>query len=258
MEAKGLVRKAPHYNSVFNVLDREDVTPILKALVAESAAPCRELEQDFAVDSTGIGTVTYRRWYDEKYGRERSTAKWLKAHAMVGVVTNIITSVEVTAGNVNDNPQLPALVDETARRFALREVSADMGYSSVKTLEHIESKGAKALVPFKSNAKAMSVTHAAKANPSETWSRLYHYFALNRRAFLTAYNKRSNVESTFSAMKRLVGGTVRSKSDRAQMNEALCMCLVYNLTVVVHAIYESGVSVDFWAGSEVAQDVGQK
>ncbi len=47
------------------------------------------VESKFAADSTGFGTVTYRRWYDAKYGREMKQAGWVKAHAMIGTTTNI-------------------------------------------------------------------------------------------------------------------------------------------------------------------------
>lgn len=50
-EAKGLVDHAPHYNSVFNYLDKPALTPLLKTLVEESAAPLRAVEKDFAVDA---------------------------------------------------------------------------------------------------------------------------------------------------------------------------------------------------------------
>ena len=45
----------PHYNSIFNVLDRESLTPILQELITRSALPLNALETDFAVDSTGFG-----------------------------------------------------------------------------------------------------------------------------------------------------------------------------------------------------------
>ncbi len=47
---------------------------------------------------------------------------------MVGVKTNIVTSVEVTDGYANDMPRLPALVGTTGSRFQIAEVSADKGY----------------------------------------------------------------------------------------------------------------------------------
>ncbi len=47
-----------------------------------------------------------------------------------------------------------------------------------------------------------------------------------------------NGESVFSAVKRMFGDSVRSKNEVAQKNEALGKLLAYNITLLVHAIYE--------------------
>ena len=49
----------------------------------------------------------------EKYGRDRRKQHWLKAHAMVGNETNIITAIVVTDGTHNDSPEMPGLIDRT-------------------------------------------------------------------------------------------------------------------------------------------------
>jgi transposase len=63
--------------------------------------------------------------------------------------------------------------------------------------------------------------------------------------FLAHYHKRSNVESTFSAIKRKFGGAVRSKNWTAQVNEILCKALCHNLSCLVHAMHELGLEVPF-------------
>ena len=65
--------------------------------------------------------------------------------------------------------------------------------------------------------------------------------------FLAHYHQRSNSETAFSAIKRLLGGSVRSKCFDAQVNEVLCKVLCYNLTVLVHAMYELGIDPTFGA-----------
>jgi D12 class N6 adenine-specific DNA methyltransferase/DDE family transposase len=62
------------------------------------------------------------------------------------------------------------------------------------------------------------------------------------------YHQRSNVESTFSAVKRKFGGSVRSKLPAAQLDEVLLKCLCHNLSVLVHSIHELGVEPKFWMG----------
>jgi transposase len=235
-EAAGHMRRAPHFNSVYHYLDKPQMTPLLTTLVEESAAPLACVEDKFAVDSTGFGTCTYRRWYDHKYGREMKEHGWVKAHAMVGTNTNVITAIRVTDSNANDSPELPPLVDATARRFALAEVSADKAYLSHANLDAIERVGAVPYVPFKSNSKG---------DGPAAWRRMFGLFMYKQADFLSHYHARSNVESTFSAMKRKFGGSVRSKNPTAQVNEVLCKALCFNLSMLVHAMHELGVAPTF-------------
>ena len=42
----------------------------------------------------------------------RKAAKWVKAHIICGVQTNVVVSAEVKMGNSADSPQLPGLVND--------------------------------------------------------------------------------------------------------------------------------------------------
>jgi transposase len=233
----GLIDALPHYNSIFNVLDRESLTPILQQLIARAALPLKALETDFAVDSTGLGTQNFYRHFSAKYGREVEHRSYIKIHAMVGTKTNVIAAVAVTDSSVGDAPMLAPLVTEAAERFNVERVSADKAYASVFNFDLMESLGVKPFVPFKTNATGTS--------KSATWNRLFHFFHLNKDEFLPAYHRRSNVESTFSAMKRKFGDIIRSKSPVAQRNEALLKVLCHNIVCVIHEVHESGASAMF-------------
>jgi transposase len=235
----GHISRAPSYNAIFTYFDNPAMTPILIRLIEESAKPLASVETNFAVDSTGFGTATYRRWYDAKYGREMSESVWLKAHAMVGTVTNVVTSISVTDSNGADSPELPPLVASTAKRFRLEEVSADKAYLGHANLACIEAAGAVPYVPFKSNSKD-------KGSPA--WRRMWAHFLMRQEDFLAHYHQRSNVESTFSSIKRKFGGAVRSKRFTAQVNEVLCKVLLHNLACIVHAMHELGIEPAFAAG----------
>jgi transposase len=238
----GHISRAPSYNAIFTYFDNPAMTPILVRLIEESAKPLASIETSFAVDSTGFGTAVYRRWYDAKYGREMSESVWLKAHAMVGTTTNIVTSISVTDSNGADSPELPALVVSTAQRFRMAEVSADKAYLGHDNLAAIEAVGAVPFVPFKSNSRSVG---------SPAWRRMWAHFLMRQEDFLAHYHKRSNVESTFSAIKRKFGGAVRSKRFTAQVNEVLCKVLLHNLACLVHAMHELGIQPSFAAPSEV-------
>jgi transposase len=237
-EAKGHIARAPHYNSVFHYLEDPKLTPILKALVEESASPLKAVESDFAVDGSGFSTCVFERWYDERYGKMRSDHQWVKVHLMIGVKTNIVTSVEVTDPSKHDSPYLPVLLEATTKRFQVVEVSADKGYSSKKNVEAVVNAGATPYIPFISNRTGQG---------PELWKKLWAFYEFNRSEFLASYHKRSNIESTFSMIKAKFGASVRSKTPVAQMNEVLCKVLCHNLCVLVQSIYELGIAPTFWS-----------
>ena len=100
----GMISVTPHYNSIFNVLDRESLTPVLQELITRSPLPLKALETEFAVDSTGFGTQCFYRHFSAKCGRELSRRNYLKVHAIVGTATNVVTAVVVTDEHTGDSP----------------------------------------------------------------------------------------------------------------------------------------------------------
>lgn len=239
---KGLIDDMPEYNTIFEYMGKSDLTPMLKDLIRVSALPLTHVESNFAIDGTGFGSKVYRRWYDAKYGREMKEATWVKLHAICGTYTNIITAAEVTDATLHDSPLLPQLVRETARGFTLAEVSADKGYIGRENLQAIGDVGATPYVAFKSNSKS---------GRHDVWNKAFHMFAYHREEWLAHYHRRSNVESTFSMMKRKFGGSVRAKQPVSMANEVLLKCLCHNLSCLVHAIHELGVEPTFWNAAPV-------
>lgn len=239
---KGYIQRACHFNSVFNYLELESLTSVLKQMIEHSALPLKAIERDFAVDSSGFTTSQYHRWFDEKYGRERTAAIWLKAHLMTGVKTHIVTSVEITGKDANDSPMLPGLVEKTAENFTLAEVSADKGYSGFDNHEAIAKTGATPYIAFKSNATGEC---------GGMFEKMYGFYKYNRDAFLAHYHKRSNVETVFSMIKAKFSTRLRSKGDTAQVNEALCKVLCHNICVLIQSMFELNIVPTFCGEIEV-------
>jgi len=228
---------APHYNAVSKFLLRDEVTAILKNLVTESAKPLAEMEKDFAIDSSGFRTRSFGAYCREKHGTKREH-RWLKAHICSGVYTNIVTDITITEANGADSPQFEGLVRRTADGFEIREVSADKAYSSRANHDIVGEVGGFAYIPFRSNA-------TGKSRGSKLWQKAFHYFQLNRDDFERHYHKRSNVETTFGAIKQKFGECLKSKKPRAQVNELLCKIIAYNITVLIHEMFEHDISPDF-------------
>ena len=148
---KGLLSKKLNPVMACYFLEKELLTPVLKDLIVRSSLPLRSVETTFAPDSTGFSTSRFVRWFDEKYGAQRSGRDWVKVHAITGTKTHVVTSVEILEREAGDSPQFGPLVKKTAENFTVKEVVADKAYLSRENLELVASLGAKAYVPFKSN-----------------------------------------------------------------------------------------------------------
>ena len=211
-------------------------TPILKSLIGYSARPLRAVERDFAIDSSGFGSSRYERWYDQKYGITRNRAVWVKAHIACGVKTNVVTAVRVLEQHSGDCPQFVPLVKETRQGFEIDEVSADKAYVSVEAFETVAECGGQAFIAFKSNNNGLAGGLFEKA---------FGYFTFKQEEYMAHYHKRSNVESTFSAIKRKFGDSVMSKTDAAMVNEVLCKIICHNICCMIKETHELGLETAF-------------
>ena len=237
---KGLLEREPSFASVCRYMEKPEMKPILQSLIEQSALPLKDVETDFAADSSGFATSTYHRWFDHKWNREIKEAKWVKAHIFTGVKTNIVTIADVTETIGHDSPYFAPFIKKTAQNFKVKEVSGDKAYLSKDNLWKVHDVGAVPFVPFKVNSVAYTPNH--RKDP--LWMKMFNYFHENREDFLAHYHKRSNVETTFSMIKAKFGASVFSKIPAGQVNETLVKILVHNIVVLVHETYALGITVN--------------
>jgi len=136
-------------------------------------------------------------------------------------------------------------MNTTARTFTVKELSADKGYLSIENYEEAEKIGTTLYAMFKANTTGAGGGAFEKA---------YHTFCLDKDAWMNHYHRRSNVESVFSAVKRVLGDSVRAKSELAMRNEVLAKFVCHNIRCVVSAIYERGIDPTFLGLSRKADD----
>ena len=247
--ARGYVSSLPCYNSIINYFESEVCTAYLQMLIEESALPLASIEEDFAVDSSGLSTGVFQRWSDAKWGKVRTEfgekipnevnrRDWIKIHITTGVKTNVVTAVEVTDAHAGDSPQFKPLVDATAQNFAMRQVSADGAYLSGDNLKAVVDNHAMPYIPFKANSTGK--------HGSDLFKRMFHFYSYNSEQFTQNYHKRSNVESTFHMIKSKFGDKLRSKTRTAQINEALCKVLCHNICCLIQSMFELNLRPKFW------------
>ena len=240
----GFIDSEIPFNTLLDHLNRRDLKEVMIELVEISAMPLKLIESDFAIDATCFGTSRYTTYFDVRWNKnkDRKGRVWRKCHAVCGTKTNIITSVDITEGNVHDNTKFTSLAKGTARNFEIRDFLADKGYLDGKNFALIKDLGGQAFIPFKSNTTASS--HSPSKN-RQYFKQAYNFFKNHKEEYLKHYHKRSNIESAFSMIKRKFGNNVKCKKEISQDNEILAKILAHNVCVLVQEIFLNKIYINF-------------
>jgi hypothetical protein len=210
---------------------------ILTRLIEESAAPFAQIENRsgrFAVGWTPFVFMTHDLEAALMYG-QHARPPWEKLHVMIGVETGIVTAANVSPKGA---VVLPDLLATTARRFAVKDVSAGRAYLSTINVEAIAKLGAIPWIPFKQSSVGLST----KSLP---WREMWGRFFFEPEDFLRRGRiAKSKFQATIRSIK-VLGSCRRSKSPVARANEVLAFVLLHNLTRTLHAIEKFGLEVDF-------------
>ncbi len=229
----GYINEVPCFSTLMNYFNNKDFQQILEKIIELSALPFKEVESDFASDATGFSSSQFGRWFNHKWGEETEKRVYRKLHAMIGVRSNIITHAIVTKQEgryTGDTSQFKELVKKTAINFTIKEISADMAYSSRENLEIVSELDGIPFIPFKSNTKS-------KGLGSSAWKNMHYYFKQKPQEFYEHYHKRSNVETTFAMIKQKFSGQLMTKNWQANTNEILGKCICHNIYCLIKAYY---------------------
>jgi transposase len=241
LKEKGFIEKIPDYTTLSKYLKKEELTQILEALIKISSRPIQNVES-LALDSSGFSTSQFSRWFDFKWGEEKTCKTWIKAHISTDTVTNIILSTTITKGNYADSPQLKPLLANIEHKN-IKEVSADKAYSSRENLQLIVNLGATPYIPFKSNV-------TGKQSGSSIWKKTFNYFKNNPQEFYSHYHKRSNVETCFHMIKQKFGKELTTKSFDSQKNELLLKILCHNICCLIQEYFTRNIELHYSTETE--------
>lgn len=250
----GYIEAVPHYNTVIEYFSDPELTPMLHELIRCTSLPLSHVETGLAADSSGFSTSGFLRWHAEKHGKkedkpktkqekkaeaERKMREWLKLHMLVGEKTQIVVSATVEGWASSDYRQFIPLLARVPSQFRMREIYADGAYLGRTNMDAAELMGATPYIPYDSRV--------VPPDPSDDsiWARMYWMFHHREGEWKAIYHRRSKVETAFSSIKRLFGGSIRSKNHVAQVNEVLCKVVCHNLVVLIHEMHELGVYPEF-------------
>lgn len=245
----GLISRGMHYNTIPNVVANDSLTPILRSLIERSALPLVPIEEIFAVDSSGLKATRLIHGINKKTGEATTDHDWVKCHIMCGVQTQIVTAIEIGDPNAYDGDFLPPLLETTQRHFRVTEVLADKGYSSKRNFEIVGAAGA---VPF------IAFQDRTTGKGGGMWSKMHAHFTLHRDDYFAHYHQRSNAEAVFSMLKRKFGKYLRSRTDTAMKNEALCKFLCHNIVVLIHEMHELGIDPAFVSRGSASPPIARR
>ena len=234
------INREYHFNTMSDHMNHRHLKAILIELIEVSCLPLRQVEQYFAADATGFSCARFGRWFDVRTQKDSKKRIWRKCHAVCGVLTNVVTSVEITQGNVHDSTQFQDLIENTSKNFNIKELSADKAYSSRDNMGCVVQVGGIPYIPFKSNA-------SGKSGGSLIWGQMYKKFQTQQEDFMKHYHKRSNIESVWAMIKARFGNNLRSKNETSQDNEILLKVLCHNLCVLVQELFMRNIDINFLA-----------
>jgi len=244
-KAMGIISIVHRKSTLNKYLQDPKTAKLLHQLYKIIAEPLADVEVYFAADATGISNrYGNTRWIKIRHTKEetRQRKDYSKLHIITGIKTNVICSAKITEGTAHESPFFKPLLDDTAKIFTIKELSADAGYLSKDNAKAVAKAGG---IPFIMGKKNASVPSTGRMS---AWGAMLNLWKHQQMLFAQHYHRRSNVESTFSMIKRKFGDFCRSKLPQSQENEILCKIVCHNAVVLAEALLSYDLRKGFMAG----------
>ncbi|MCP4761998.1 MAG: IS5 family transposase, partial [archaeon] len=176
------------------------------------------------IDSTGLKIYGQGEWHECKHGLKKRK-NWCKLHLAIDEKEQKIIASELTTQDVGDLTQAPILLDEVNNR--MESVFADGAYYSINFINHIEAKGAKAIIPPKNNGL---LSENYRDFLTQRDQHILDIFLNGRLKWQkeTGYNFRSLVETAMFRYQQIIGTKLKSRKFANQKIESKIGCIILN------------------------------
>ena len=166
---------------------------------------------DLLVDSTGLKLGGAGEWLVEGTSRRRS---WRKLHVGIDGESGEIVAIELTKKESDDGALLDQLTDPLA------SLTADAAYDQDRVYETIAERHPNAAVIVPPRATAIPGPSAATA-PTQRDRHIQEIVAHGRMGWQksSGYNRRAKAEAAIGRYKRVIGDTLRSRTDQTEATE---------------------------------------
>jgi hypothetical protein len=216
-ERLGLDR-LPHYSTLKRFADRSAVPDIIDAMLMEilrqvKEARGSEVEEDVAIDSTGLETTSASAHFRTRTGRKRK--QYVKVSVAVTCGSMLAAGVVVDWGPRNDKAEARELLKRTREKLQPACLFADAGYDAEWVHEYCRNEwGVRSYIP--------PAVHRKDGKVNGHW-----------RSKMTRlpkkYGRRWHVESFYSGLKRTTGSALLARNDDALFAEAALRVLAYTI-----------------------------
>jgi hypothetical protein len=225
LQKEGFISRVPHFNSLPNYMRNTGITPYLDRFVGVSALALRDVETDFAVDSTKLLQPRCYDRVDPKTKRKSRPPDRVKLHLLCGTETRVVAAARVSSVFDSDPQHFGPLFERALDLgFNIQIIRADKGYWSPARLCYIRGRGVVPVITPKQRGRRKKAPAAGQADEGR---------------------RRNQVETVNFMIAAKFGKKLRSVSRVGQVNEALCKVICHNLRVLNLEAHQRGMEVRF-------------
>ncbi len=169
------------------------------------------------VDSTGLKLCGSGEWLQEKHGATMRRA-WRKLHVGMDADTGRILAATLTTGDVVDASQVGPLLDQVTA--PITSFTADGAYDQDGVYAAVAARHPEAIVVVPPRSSAVP-SNTADTTPSQRDRHPRAIAEHGRKAWqvTSGYCWRALVEADISRLKRVTGGSLRSRTDQRRATE---------------------------------------
>jgi transposase len=171
-----------------------------------------------AIDGTGLQRSNPSAHYLKRIDHEKKVTIPIMITSMVDVIRRKFLSVKHHIGRCGEVADVPYLINQFQNEIDL--ILMDKGYDSEKLHRWLRNQGILSVAPVKKNW--------AKGQIRKQLKDCFDY---------ALYWQRNIIESLFSALKRLFGTLLHSRSARTQRAELYMRLIAYNLGAIMFEIF---------------------
>ncbi|MDR0493789.1 MAG: transposase [Nitrososphaerota archaeon] len=237
-----LFREKLHLKTEFSykTIERAYNNPVVREILSEvfelTQLPLREIEHEFGPDATGLAT-SCKQNYETDRQKNQTYKGYAKVLVMVGLKYKLFSAFRFASSCVdNESPYFGSLLDQTAKRYVrVSLVAGDGAYLSRHNCNLVAALGG---VPRFYPKKGTPLRQKGSA----AWRKMLEELTTDPQKWLEAYHKRSNVEGSFSILKRDNPTALRKKLDARREQEAFGRACNQNLKRLCYLNYTENIN----------------